>query len=600
MSVNPSPIGGYAGQFFDNNGVILSGGKIYTYAAGTTTPQATYTSAAGVTPHANPIILDSAGRVPGGEIWLTDGLVYKFVIETSTAILIGTYDNITGVNSNFVNYTIQEEVITATAGQTVFNLSTINYTPGTNSLSVYIDGVNQYVGDSYLETDSNTVTFTSGVHVGGEVKFTTAVQTTTGAVNASIVVYDPPFTGGVSTDVENKLSQFVSINDFGGVGDGTTDDTAAVQAADAWGAHTYSPEGTYDTTLASTAITGPYWGSGQIRDTSNNKRGPWFSAVTAAPSPQGNDASIETAFNGDLAHTQIAMEHRITGTATLGQPTTGYKYTPEAYPYYGYLYNSSGWNQGTATNVGRTAAAFFRVKVDNYGQGDAVCYNGTAFVSGTRAGSTNWLANPAASLFNGDMTGGADGVYLNPRELSLQDNGYDVACIGDVINLIRTNDTGAKSTVWTGYRVQSTGGTPVNNIMAATGSFNTGIDFSMSGLDFGTNKAAISLKRNDRIYFNNAATASGNLDADWATTVFNGDYLTYSDTISGLIFVLGGSARLQITTAQVTVDQARLTATNRVQFTALGNYANDAAAAAGGVNVNELYRNGSVVQIRVV
>ena len=251
MSVTPSPIAGFAGQFFDNNGIILSGGKIFTYAAGTTTPQATYTSALGNTPHPNPIILDSAGRVPGGEIWLTDSLIYKFVIETSTNVLIGTYDNITGVNSNFVNYTVQEEVITATAGQTVFNLTTINYTPGTNSLSVYIDGVNQYVGDSYLETDSDTVTFTAGLHVGAEVKFTTAVQVTTNTIDAANVSYDPPFANSVPTNVEDKLAQTVSVKDFGAVGDGVTDDTAAIQAAIAGvdpETIIYFPEGTYKVT----------------------------------------------------------------------------------------------------------------------------------------------------------------------------------------------------------------------------------------------------------------------------------------------------------------------------------------------------------------
>lgn len=245
MSVTPSPIGGFAAQFFDNNGVILSGGKIYTYAAGTTAPQATYTSASGATPHANPIILDSAGRVPGGEIWLTDGLVYKFVIETATSILLGTYDNITGVNSNFVNYTVQEEVITATAGQTVFNLTTINYTPGTNSLTVYIDGVNQYVGDSYLETDSNTVTFTSGVHVGGEVKFTTAIQTSTGATDASNIGFIQTGTGAVAQTVQTKLEQYVSVDDFGAIPDGVTDSGPAIRVALATGLPLRFQKGTY-------------------------------------------------------------------------------------------------------------------------------------------------------------------------------------------------------------------------------------------------------------------------------------------------------------------------------------------------------------------
>jgi hypothetical protein len=172
MAVNLSPYGGVGAQFLDNAGNVLTGGKIFTYAGGTTTPQATYTSSNGATPHPNPIILDAAGRVPGGEIWLTDGLVYKFILRDANDVLIATYDGITGINSNFVAFTNQQEIQTATAGQTVFNLTTMSYQPGTNSLSVFVDGVNQYgpgAQYAYLETDSDTVTFVNGLHVGAEV-----------------------------------------------------------------------------------------------------------------------------------------------------------------------------------------------------------------------------------------------------------------------------------------------------------------------------------------------------------------------------------------------------------------------------------------------
>lgn len=98
MTVNLSALAGAGQQFFDNNGDPLSGGKLWSYQAGTTTPQTTYTTAAGNVAHTNPIVLDSGGRVSTGEIWLTAGSNYKFVLMTSADVVLATWDNITGIN----------------------------------------------------------------------------------------------------------------------------------------------------------------------------------------------------------------------------------------------------------------------------------------------------------------------------------------------------------------------------------------------------------------------------------------------------------------------------------------------------------------------
>jgi len=99
MAGNLAPA--FARQFFDDNGDPLSGGKIYSYQAGTTTPQATYTDSSLVTPNANPVVLDSAGRA---SIWLDPSLSYKLVVKTSADVTIKTEDNIIGtLTANAVN-----------------------------------------------------------------------------------------------------------------------------------------------------------------------------------------------------------------------------------------------------------------------------------------------------------------------------------------------------------------------------------------------------------------------------------------------------------------------------------------------------------------
>lgn len=168
MAVNLSPVGGVAAQFFTSTGAVLTGGKLYTYAAGTTTPAATYTTSQGNTAWTNPVVLDAAGRVPsGGEIWLTDAVSYKFVLTDSNDVLIATYDNVYGIG------------------------------------------------------------------------------TVTSPIDSSNVNYDPPFTNSAVTTVENKLAQYVSVKDFGAVGDGVADDTDAIKNACKSGYALYWPAGTY-------------------------------------------------------------------------------------------------------------------------------------------------------------------------------------------------------------------------------------------------------------------------------------------------------------------------------------------------------------------
>jgi len=94
MSFSLSPIGNE--QQVTQNGAPLSGGLLYTYLAGSSTPAATYTDSSGATPQSNPIVLNVLGR-PTSPIWLADGTAYKLVLTDSAGVTQWTIDNVTGV-----------------------------------------------------------------------------------------------------------------------------------------------------------------------------------------------------------------------------------------------------------------------------------------------------------------------------------------------------------------------------------------------------------------------------------------------------------------------------------------------------------------------
>jgi len=126
------PLGTPYSYFTDANGLPLAGGKVYTYAAGTTTLQVSYTDSTGAIPASNPVILDSAGRAT---IWLSG--FYKITVKDSADNLIKETDNITAYGLTGDMYksiydpaNIQEQVVGLTAVQTLtnktFTLSQLN------------------------------------------------------------------------------------------------------------------------------------------------------------------------------------------------------------------------------------------------------------------------------------------------------------------------------------------------------------------------------------------------------------------------------------------------------------------------------------------
>ena len=491
MAVNLSSLAGAGQQFFDNNGVPLSGGKLFSYAAGTTTPQTTYTSITGVTAHSNPIILNSAGRVPTGEIWLTAGSNYKFVLTTSVDVLIATWDNIAGINGTGI---------------------------------------------------------------------------TSNAIN---VEYDPPFTGSVSTNVELKLSEIPSINDFGGVGDGIFNNSPALTKVDNSGLNVIIiPEGTYRLALTSATPTNLLGFGGKIQP----DVGLFFPKQLLDFGSYDYTYSLRTFRAADY-------------TAT---PVASYTPVPEGSNFRFRLINQAGYQEKDATGnygvvlpPGQTSLArtgISQTYFDGSHSGFGDCYNMFWSMAVSQHANSNldthWGGQNSGGMANGGCKALTDKVNLyGVGDIVLDDNANeDVAMLGGV-NFLYYNGTesGLYGIPRLGHLISSMGTNYIDAFFIGRGRAYVGADFSGATIS----GAAIALAQNQKLAWGATPvnTPTGKFSTQSVNTTFtdfDGTYLT--DTVAGVEILKRRATRVEINSGVNSSDILRVYGLSATSFVNLGQF----------------------------
>jgi hypothetical protein len=267
-------------QFFNAAGTEpLSGGKVYFYSPGTTTPISTYptlaNAQAGTSANSNPIILDSSGK-PTVDIYVTTS--YKVVVKTSADVDVWTEDNITTIGQQITvsaktsNYTVTVSdndtyfTMDASAGARTFTL------PAASSA-----GSGFRVRFKKIDSSSNAVTITPN-----------GSDTIDGASSLSLSSQY-----SFATIVSNGTTWYVELNNVVGnlsvSGNLTVTGTANITGTTTVG------------TLNGTTITGTTTNGGNLRMASNT-----LSSTTGAITIDANSGSITLSDNVVLGGTITA------------------------------------------------------------------------------------------------------------------------------------------------------------------------------------------------------------------------------------------------------------------------------------------------------
>ena len=309
-------------QFFDAYGNPLSGGLLYSYTAGTSTPLATYNDASGTTFNTNPVILDSRGEA---NVWL-GAASYKFKLATAANVELWTVDNIgggdqfgtvqflTGVSgSDTITATVTSSSFIAYAAGQMFNFVAVA-TNTTTSVTLNLNGL----GAKSI-TQIGAVALSAGsIKIG---QLVTVVYDGAQFQLAGATPLDAPPPIGNSTPNTGAFTTLSATSTISGTGftnylasppaiGGTAANTGQFTTLSAGGAAASG----YSFTSRSTSLTNAYF-----IDTDANANGMNINFYKNSASPAASDDIANLRFYGN--NSTAALTEYVRLTTTIDDPT---------------------------------------------------------------------------------------------------------------------------------------------------------------------------------------------------------------------------------------------------------------------------------------
>ena len=197
---------------------------------------------------------------------------------------------------------------------------------------------------------------------------------------SSSISYQPAGTGAVTTTVQAKLREMVSVKDFGVTGDGTTDDTSAINAITSFPA--YFPPGVYKISSDIAGLGKLFFSQGGVSFTSPYK-------VRSSVAFGIGALAKNTGYNP--ASPSLTDKNVAVGTFALNNNTTGYHNTAvgdEA------LFTNITGAQNTAVGLN---ALFYNTADNNTAVGTSALLNNSTGTNNTAVGRAAGLGNTTAS-----------------------------------------------------------------------------------------------------------------------------------------------------------------------------------------------------------